>query len=732
MVADGMRGEIVTFYSFREHDGRTAALVNVAWALASAGKRVLVIDWDLAGPRVHDYFYPFLVDKELTSTTGVIDFVTDYTIAVLTPPAEGEEVSEHWYVPLADMMRHANSLECEFAEDGTLDFIPVGRQGLSYESSVNSFDWRNLFERFGGEGFLEAAKESVRDDYDYILINSPAGVDAAAAVCTVQMPDTVVFCLSSADAESEVAVATSIRTQRRNRKLRILPVLLNAKSSGPKAKPDGVKKIPHVLAEDVLSEQQEQYWSDVSVDTSASADKAVVAIFATSGTRRNAVVSFAERLASYISRQDVQPNYSLSKAKRRSVVEQYRFRRSPTRLQGERSTKSRKKDERAVASVVVATDSREMHRDDYTVLKAASLFPAGAARPAFEKVTGLPIGRLDAALGRLTARQLVVPRREGKRFSVTRAAQDALGVPAPKDRAADDMRRRLIRFFAVYVESHPRVTSADFDALEEERDNILLAIDLAVASGDWESVMQMARIIGRESNGVLVVRGHWDEALWCCEQAVKASETVDNTEMGAILSECMAGIHIERGNYEEAGAILNRNLKVFTQSNNEEHHALTVKTQGTMEYHLSRWGKARELYEEGLLIYRKLGLREGVASSIHNLAVIAHERGDIAEARRLYEESLAISREVGAKLGEADSLHQLGVVEGTLGYRAKAERYLREAIAIYTALDSPRITIAQQSLHRLESGPTGTFVFRRGAKDVEVEFLSRREGKRET
>ena len=43
-------GKIVTFYSYKGGTGRTMALANVAWILASNGLKVLVVDWDLDSP----------------------------------------------------------------------------------------------------------------------------------------------------------------------------------------------------------------------------------------------------------------------------------------------------------------------------------------------------------------------------------------------------------------------------------------------------------------------------------------------------------------------------------------------------------------------------------------------------------------------------------------------------------------------------------------------------------
>ena len=72
------RARIVTFYSYKGGTGRSMALANVAWILAAYGKRVLVVDWDLEAPGLHRYLHPFLEDKELKLSDGVIDMVMKY------------------------------------------------------------------------------------------------------------------------------------------------------------------------------------------------------------------------------------------------------------------------------------------------------------------------------------------------------------------------------------------------------------------------------------------------------------------------------------------------------------------------------------------------------------------------------------------------------------------------------------------------------------------------------
>ena len=138
-------GKIITFYSFKGGTGRSLALANMAWILASAGKHVLTVDWDLEAPGLHRYFAPFLIDEKLTATDGVIDFVWDFAIEALTPHHDSR-TDPDWYRPLADLTRYAVSLEWDFTAGGLLDFVPAGRQGPHYSARVNSFDWTNFFE----------------------------------------------------------------------------------------------------------------------------------------------------------------------------------------------------------------------------------------------------------------------------------------------------------------------------------------------------------------------------------------------------------------------------------------------------------------------------------------------------------------------------------------------------------------------------------------------------------
>ncbi len=127
-------GKIVTFYSYKGGTGRTMALANVAWILASNGLKVLVVDWDLDSPGLHRYFHPFRRPEQVAATPGVIELINDYAWAAteaggqprprLASPVRQDPPARH----LAGLAR--------FPDDGTLDFVSAGRQNRDYSSAL--------------------------------------------------------------------------------------------------------------------------------------------------------------------------------------------------------------------------------------------------------------------------------------------------------------------------------------------------------------------------------------------------------------------------------------------------------------------------------------------------------------------------------------------------------------------------------------------------------------------
>jgi cellulose biosynthesis protein BcsQ len=309
-------GKLITFYSYKGGTGRSMALANVAWILASHGKQVLVIDWDLEAPGLHRYFHPFLVDPDLTSTEGLIDFVWDFCMESVTPAQDASERGAARLEKAADLMPYTIGLDYEFGE-GCLDFIPAGRQGPAYASRVNSFNWENFYNRLGGGILLEEVRRQLKRNYDFILIDSRTGVSDTSGICTIQLPDQLVVCFTcnnqSIIGSTAIVESALEQRERAGRKadepLQVFPVLMRV-DLAEKEKLDAsrafARKAFFGFPNHLEGRRREFYWRKSEVlYHSYYAYEEVLAAFGDSADSDKTLLSDLETLTGHLTNQEI-------------------------------------------------------------------------------------------------------------------------------------------------------------------------------------------------------------------------------------------------------------------------------------------------------------------------------------------------------------------------------------------------------------------------------------------
>ncbi|MFI1866017.1 FxSxx-COOH system tetratricopeptide repeat protein [Streptomyces jumonjinensis] len=257
-MTGGHAGTIITFYSYKGGTGRTMALANTAWILASAGRRVLVVDWDLDAPGLDRFLHPFLDRDRLATTPGVLDLVSRFNQSLLermrvveTPydtswgaerSAEDDEaptadVDDDWVAERARFNHCVIPVVWEFPRNGRLDFLPAGTKNKGYLSAFSQFDWKPFMEGPRATQFIEAVKREFVQNYDYVLIDSRTGLSDISDICTVNLPHTLVTCFtpSSQSIDGAAAVAERIEAMYGNRNIRILPVPMRVEDTNGQA-----------------------------------------------------------------------------------------------------------------------------------------------------------------------------------------------------------------------------------------------------------------------------------------------------------------------------------------------------------------------------------------------------------------------------------------------------------------------------------------------------------------
>lgn len=207
---------VVTFYSYKGGVGRTMALVNVASQLASRGKKVLVVDFDLEAPGIAAY-------RQFSASagcSGIVDYVTDYLASSEAPDA-------------SDYM-----LKCELDAVGenSIWVMPAGRRDEKYSEKLGNIDWQDLYSSKSGYLLFEDLKQQWRDSgigFDYVLIDSRTGHTDVGGICTRQLADVdvMMFLPNAQNIHGMKAVVDVIKKESAERKKSL--VLLFCPSNVP-------------------------------------------------------------------------------------------------------------------------------------------------------------------------------------------------------------------------------------------------------------------------------------------------------------------------------------------------------------------------------------------------------------------------------------------------------------------------------------------------------------------
>lgn len=313
-------GQIVTFYSFKGGTGRTMALANVAWILAANGRRVLVADWDLESPGLHRFFQPFM-DASVSERPGIMDFIRkwEWTAddAGIEPGAlhTGSEASRKAAQEILDgllrgnideVKKYAVPLSLPFQGPGALHFLSSGKQtNGDYQATLSALDWDNFYDDLHGGQFFDALRQYMKNNYDYVLIDSRTGLSDVADICTVHLPDIVVDCftLSSQGIDGAAMIANMIQGHN-ERDITILPVPMRIDRAEKYKVEEGLilaaEKFEGLPA-GMSDGQRREYWTAVEVPyQSAFACEEIPAVFGDAPGSRTSLLSSYERIVVHI------------------------------------------------------------------------------------------------------------------------------------------------------------------------------------------------------------------------------------------------------------------------------------------------------------------------------------------------------------------------------------------------------------------------------------------------
>lgn len=185
-------GEIITFYSYKGGVGRSMALANVAYLLSLREdvSNVLMIDWDLEAPGLHEFFRGrFETADGLTKQLpdgqlGLIDLFYELS-SLLSVRQFEDEVLDDIFNQI-DIKKYIIK-----TSHSLLSLMPAGRfdDGL-YSTRVSEYNWADFFDNY--PGIITRFANYLREKYQYVLVDSRTGYTDVSGICTSIMPEKLV------------------------------------------------------------------------------------------------------------------------------------------------------------------------------------------------------------------------------------------------------------------------------------------------------------------------------------------------------------------------------------------------------------------------------------------------------------------------------------------------------------------------------------------------------------
>jgi len=185
-------GQIITFYSYKGGTGRSMALANIACLVSKrwvSNGKVLMIDWDLEAPGLHQFFHGRFKNSKNETTDlpggqlGLIDLF--YEMKARLEKGVSEDIPDIFFEELK-IEKYLSKLDIP-----SLFLMPAGRfdDGL-YSTRVNAFNWEEFFNNYPLA--IPRFADYLRKKFNFVLVDSRTGYTDISGICTSLMPEKLV------------------------------------------------------------------------------------------------------------------------------------------------------------------------------------------------------------------------------------------------------------------------------------------------------------------------------------------------------------------------------------------------------------------------------------------------------------------------------------------------------------------------------------------------------------
>lgn len=184
LAALAEQGAVTTFYSYEGGAKRNAVLAAMAHRLAARAGPVLVIDWDLAAPALHDALLPCQAATG-PARPGVLELFEACRSMLEGAPRDDGRLAER----VLELAAWEDYIE-PVAGRRPLYLLRAGRDNDSYARRASQFDWEGLFAAC--PALVRTFMQQLTRHFAHVLVAAGSGRSAVVSLCTTLVPDRLV------------------------------------------------------------------------------------------------------------------------------------------------------------------------------------------------------------------------------------------------------------------------------------------------------------------------------------------------------------------------------------------------------------------------------------------------------------------------------------------------------------------------------------------------------------
>ncbi|HET8840157.1 MAG TPA: tetratricopeptide repeat protein, partial [Ktedonobacteraceae bacterium] len=227
------------------------------------------------------------------------------------------------------------------------------------------------------------------------------------------------------------------------------------------------------------------------------------------------------------------------------------------------------------------------------------------------------------------------------------------------------------------------------DRLEQEYDNLRVALHWFVTSGDASASLRLCGALNR----FWLVRDHQMEGYQWIEKAMALSAVTPVPESIMARALLVAGILADNQGHHQLSADFWQRSKIYYQKLGDMSGFAAILNKLGSTYARTAFSKAHQLYVQSLKLARQQNDPETVIDALISLADEAITIGDYIGANNYLEEGLAFARIIGDERSIASCLGSLGQITIREGNYARAYLQLKESLEFYRKIGD-RVNVA--------------------------------------